>query len=88
MKSVDQSSSVRSPQWWAGITVGVLSTLVAAALVFFTAPYLLVLVLAWPLLFTLATMTLDRPAFTRGAFTSLFVVLAIAVVTLGISLLI
>ncbi|MUL68316.1 hypothetical protein BOO86_27865 [Mycobacterium sp. CBMA 234] len=87
MNSTESTPALRSPQWWAGMVLGVVSTLTVAALVFFTVPYLLVLVLAWPLLFTLATMALDRPSFTKGAFSSLFVVLAIVVVSLGVSLL-
>lgn len=73
--SFEVPAVLRSRQWWAGVILRVVSTLVVAAVVFFTVPYLLVLVLAWPLLFTLATMPPDRPRFTSGAFASLFILL-------------
>lgn len=84
--SFDFPAALRSRQWWAGMTLGVISTVVVAALVFFTVPYLLVFVLAWPLLLTLATLTLDRRDFTAGAFASLFVVLLTVVATLLVCL--
>ncbi|BCI84775.1 hypothetical protein MTY66_64000 (plasmid) [Mycolicibacterium sp. TY66] len=87
MNSTEPTSALRSPQWWVGMILGVISTLTVATLIFFTVPYLLIFVLIWPLLFTMATMALDRPSLTKGAFSSLFVVLVIAVVSLGVSLL-
>lgn len=78
--------TLSSGQGWAGLVCGVLSTTVVAVTIFFSAPYLAVLVLAWPLLFTLATLTLDRPQFTAGAFASFFVVLVVAVTTLLVCL--
>lgn len=86
MNPVALPAALRSRQWWIGVTLGVISTVVVAALIFFSAPYLLVFALGWPLLFTLATMPLDRPYFTTGAFASLFVVLATVVVCLLVSL--
>jgi hypothetical protein len=46
----------------------------------------LLVVLAWPLLFTLAILPLDRPHFTTGDFALLFVVLVIVVLCLVVSL--
>lgn len=78
--------ALRSPQWWSGLAVGVVSTFTVGVLIAITVPYLLPLTLGWPMLFTLTTMTLDRPVFTRGAFTSIFVVPTILVVTVGTSI--
>lgn len=79
-------TAFRSQVWWVGVVVGVLSTVTVAALVFFTLPWLLPFVLGWPLLVTMGAMLLDRRDLAGGTLASLFIVLAVLLIGLAISL--
>jgi hypothetical protein len=77
---------LRSREWWIGAVVGVVSSGVVAAFVFFTAPYLLPFVLMWPLALTLVAMRLNRSQLAFGILSSLFIVVVTLAACLALTL--